>query len=254
MSEQAAPTQEQASAQSTPTLTAAEILLAIKDNFVVLSAVAAVVGITFATTFFGAYLAVFDWRLLWYVQYTDVLTFGVIAIGVISGSLATLQSFTQTILNVKNMEGRRKRWWIVGICLVVGFSTASNVWTAIHNGQPYTHILLGYAVLGFGLLIVLVVIFLISAGKWPTAVQCVMLMVSCTMWCLSFGQWLGLTVQQVGKEVEIVVKDKNLSGVKIIAILARHTMLLQNNVILVVPTADISEFKGPADATPKTNP
>jgi hypothetical protein len=85
MSEQTSATQAQPVVQTAATLTAAEILAAIKENFVVLSAAAAVIGITLATTFFGAYLSVFDWRLLWYVQYTDVLTFGVIAIGVISG-------------------------------------------------------------------------------------------------------------------------------------------------------------------------
>lgn len=78
MSDQTAATPHQP-AQVATKLTAADILLAFKENFVVLSAAAAVIGITLATTFFGAYLSVFDWRLLWYVQYTDVLTFGIIA-------------------------------------------------------------------------------------------------------------------------------------------------------------------------------
>jgi len=42
---------QQPAVQATPTLTAAEILLAIKENFVVLSAAACVFGITVATTF-----------------------------------------------------------------------------------------------------------------------------------------------------------------------------------------------------------
>src|SRR5580700_3363648 len=124
MSEQTNAAQEQPIAQAAPTLTASEILRAIKENFVVLSAAAAVIGITLATTFFGAYLSVFDWRLLWYVQYTDVLTFGVIAIGVISGSLATMQGATHTILNVKNMDGPKKRRWIITIGILAVIVTA----------------------------------------------------------------------------------------------------------------------------------
>jgi hypothetical protein len=188
MSNEADEAQSQSATQPTPTLTTAEILLAIKENFVLLSAAAAVIGITLATTFFGAYLSVFDWRLLWYVQYTDVLTFGVIAIGVISGSLATLQGLTHTVLNIRKMDGRNKRRWLIAICFIGGIITALNVWSEIHNGQPYWHTLFGSVVLGFGVFLILWVISLISAGTWPTALQCMMLILSCILGSVSFGQ------------------------------------------------------------------
>jgi hypothetical protein len=162
MSDQAVPAQQEPAAQTTPPLSAADILLAIKENFVVLSAVAALVGVALAMTFFGAYLSVFDWKLIWYVQYTDVLTFGVIAIGVISGSVVTLQSFTQTLLNVKKMDGQKRKRWIIAICLVVAAGAGLSVGTAIYKAQPYWHILLGYGVMGFGLLLIFGIISMIS--------------------------------------------------------------------------------------------
>jgi hypothetical protein len=54
-------------------------------------------------------------------------------------------------------------------------------------------------------------------------------------------------VEEAGKGQDVIVKDKVLSDVKVIAVLARHTILLQDRNILVVPTADVSQFKSQAD-------
>jgi hypothetical protein len=70
-----------------------QILDAVKDNFVVLSGVAVVLGVSFATIFLAAYLSVFDWHLLWFIQCTDIVTFGLIALGIISGSFVSRWSF-----------------------------------------------------------------------------------------------------------------------------------------------------------------
>jgi MFS family permease len=241
------PPQKPTAGQAVPPLTGSDVLLAIKENFVVLSAVAAVLGITLATTFFGAYLSVFDWRLLWYVQYTDVLTFGVIAIGIISGSLATLQGATHTFLGLRNSDQKNKRRWIIGICTVFVVITALNAWSAGRSGQPYWHIVFGAAVMGLGIFLILWAISLISARAWPTSLQCMMLVVSCILASVSFGQWLGFTVQETGKGQDVTVKDKELNNVRVIAILARHTILLQDENILVVPTADITQIKSSID-------
>jgi len=164
-----------------------------------------------------------------------------------SGSLATLQGATHTLVNVRKMDGRKKKRWIYTICFLVGTITALNVWSEIHNGQPYWHTLFGSLVLGLGIFLILWVVSLISAGTWPTALQCMMLILSCIMGSISFGQWLGFTVQEAGKGEDVTVKDKVLSDVKVVAVLARHTILLQDKFILVVPTADISQFKSHAD-------
>lgn len=145
------------------------------------------------------------------------------------------------------MDGPKKRLWIAVIIVICVIVTGSNVWTEIHHGQPYWHTLFGSVLLGLGIFLILWVIALISAGTWPTALQCMMLTVSFVMSSVSLGQWLGFTVEEAGNGQQVVVKDKVLSDVKIIAVLARHTIILQDKMILVVPTADISQFKSEQD-------
>jgi hypothetical protein len=103
-----------------------------------------------------------------------------------------------TILNLKKLDGPNKRRWIIATCLLVIVVTAMNVWSEIHNGRPFWHTLFGAAILGLEIFLINWVISLISAGKWPTALQCMMLILSCIMGSLSFGQWLGFTVEEVG--------------------------------------------------------
>ena len=90
-------------------LTVSQILQGIKENFVVVSALAFAIGVALATTFLAAYLSVFDWHLMWFVQYTDILTFGLIAVGVISGSLTFIQSASQTVIGLFGMSGWSRR-------------------------------------------------------------------------------------------------------------------------------------------------
>jgi hypothetical protein len=64
-------------------LTLNDALKAVRENFVLLSAGTALLGVTLSATFLAAYLSVFDWHLIWFVQYTDIITFGLLAVGVV---------------------------------------------------------------------------------------------------------------------------------------------------------------------------
>jgi hypothetical protein len=70
---------------ATPPIGPSAVFQFLRDNFAVLSGLAVVGGIGLSTIFLSAYLSFFDWHLLWFVQYTDILTFGLIAVGIIGG-------------------------------------------------------------------------------------------------------------------------------------------------------------------------
>jgi hypothetical protein len=82
----------QLAAPAKPAVTAAQVIAFIKEYFVLVSAAALLLGVTLSTTFLAAYLSVFEWHLLWFVQYTDIITFGLLAVGVITGSLTFIQA------------------------------------------------------------------------------------------------------------------------------------------------------------------
>ena len=64
-----------------------------RENFTVISGVAVICGITFAIIFLFSYLSAFSLGdLSSSVEYVDVITFGIIAVGVASGSLLAVSN------------------------------------------------------------------------------------------------------------------------------------------------------------------
>jgi hypothetical protein len=71
-----------------PGLAAAQVLQFVRENFVLVSAGTALIGVVVSTTFLASYLSAFDWHLIFFVEYSDVITVGLIAVGiVVSGQL-----------------------------------------------------------------------------------------------------------------------------------------------------------------------
>jgi hypothetical protein len=61
----------------------------------------------------------------------------------------------------------------------------------------------------------------------------------------SFGNWVALTVAESSEIAQdVMTKDQTYSGVKVVIVMSRHTVLLKDSDLLVVPTADITQFKG----------
>jgi len=72
----------------------------IQAHFAVVSAAAIVCGIGFSTLFLFSYLSAFNWQLIWYVEYTDVIAFGLVAIGVMAVMVFVFNSFLFMALRV----------------------------------------------------------------------------------------------------------------------------------------------------------
>jgi hypothetical protein len=224
-------------------LTGSQLLQVLRDNFVLISAGAVVIGVGLATIFLAAYLSIFDWHLLWFVQYTDVLTSGLLAAGVISGSLLFLQAAIQTVLNLFKLEAASRRRWIIALCLIVMAIVTFNVWAASRVGEGYFHILYGVLVIAFGLIVCLQIVGYATIRTLPNVVQFTNLFIFLVLGTVYCGQWLGYSVLESGKLLDIKVKDSTMSGMKLIIVLSRYTILLKGGDTFVVPTADIGEFR-----------
>lgn len=233
-------------AQSPAAPTTGQLLQILKDNFVLISGVAVIFGVGLATIFLAAYLSVFDWHLLWFVQYTDILTFGLIAAGIISGSLIFLQAAAQAVLSWFRLDAHSKRRGAVVFCLLVVGIVAFNVWSSIRQGQGYFHILLGVLLLAFGIIVIVQIVGYATARVLPTAGQFTYLVILLVLISIYCGQWLGYSVLESGKLLDVKIKDTTMNGVKLIIVMARHTIILKDRETFVVPTADISQFHGTA--------
>jgi hypothetical protein len=71
-----------------PRPTPKEIFEFVSKHLLLVTSLAIVLGVTAATAGIGAYLRVFDWRLVWVIEYADVLKWGLVAIGVMSAFIS----------------------------------------------------------------------------------------------------------------------------------------------------------------------
>jgi hypothetical protein len=216
----------------------------LRDNFAVVSAIAVVGGIALATIFLSAYLSVFDWHLLWFVQYTDIITFGLIAVGVIGGSLVLLQPMTQTILGLVNFENHSRRRWVVSLAVTALSIFAFAMYGTIRRGEAYFHILFGTATIAFGVMFILLIVSYIKLSQWPNATQTASMMIFIVSSTVCFGQWLGYSVSETSQfDQDVYLEDETIKSAKLVIVLARHTVLLKDRMLFVVPTGDIIKFQ-----------
>jgi hypothetical protein len=227
-----------------PPVEVTAILQFMRENFVVLSGIAVVIGIGLSTMFLSAYLAVFDWHLIWFIQYADILTFGLIGVGIIGTSFIFLESLVRSVLGLGVFNG--KRAW-KGFFIFVGFWTllyAIVQFAQYRSGEPhYQYISAAWlSVIAVVSLVVTSVLYFRS-GVWPNVGQAIGILVSAIFGALSFGQWFGYSMLYSKVTQDVYLKDSVLNNVKLVAVLARHTILLEGTTLYAVPTGDITKFR-----------
>ena len=229
---------------ATPPIELVVLLRYIKENFVVVSGIAVVLGIGLSTMFLSAYLAVFDWHLIWFIQYTDILTFGFIGVGIIGGSFLFLQSLVQSVLGLGVFNG--KRAW-KGLLIFVGFWIllyAGSMYLQYRSVEPhYQYITAAWLSVIAAISLVVTPVLYLRVGFWPNFGQIIGILLSAIVGSLTFGQWLGYSMLYSRFNQNVYLKGATLTNVKLVAVLSRHTILLDGKTLVVVPTADIAEFK-----------
>lgn len=218
-----------------------------QQYFAVLSGIAVVGGAGLATIFLYAYLSVFDWHLLWIVQYPDIITFALVAIGVIGGSFTLIYSIISTILSADQVGGKFKSRALIGAGFLAACLFGFQLYAEHMAVDPrYRHLWWGWASLSAGVLLILLTIRLIRLGKWPTARQFGGILVLMFLATSAFGQWLAYAVlQSPYYEQDVYLKNQTLNKAKVVLIMSHHTILLVNQELYIVPTADITQIKTP---------
>jgi len=223
----------------------AGILQFLRENFIAISGLAVVGGIGLSTIFLSAYLSVFDWHLLWFVQYADILTFGLIAIGIIGGSFLFLQTAAQTLIGVFSFYSEIKRWWFIGlgglfVLAIVGF----DVWGSIHQGEGYFHVLFGVLAIALGIVLILLFVAHVKSGKWPNAIQVTFTMILVITSTVCFGEWLAYSVLETSQfDQDVKFKNGILNDAKLVIVMTRHSIFQKDGVLYAISTADIEQLR-----------
>jgi hypothetical protein len=228
----------------------------LKDNFVFVSGIAVAAGLAFSTIFLSAYLFVFDWHLIWFVQSVDVLTFGLIAAGLIGSSLLLLYGMSHNVLSIRMPDGKLNWHLIIISSVAATLLLAFQIYGTHAGADPhYFHIVAGWVTIFSVVSILFVVGSHFDAGTWPTLPQSIGILFGAITATTSFGNWTALVVVESPEIAQdVVTKDQTLRGVKVVIVMSRHTVLLQNDDLLVIPTADITQFKGKGSVLVKIAP
>jgi hypothetical protein len=217
----------------------------VKDNFAVASGLVVIVGVGLATLFLYSYLGIFGWHLIWFVQYSDILAFGIIGVGIICGAFIFLQAVVQTSLDISSFSDKSKRRWMIGCCGLASLGLiAFYVNEAFRQQQGYFHVLFGAMALALGVSLIFVAVDYVRVGMWPNAAQTIFALILIITSTASAGMWLAYSVLETsGFDQDVTLKDETLSSAKLIIVMSRHTILLKDKVLYVVPTVDISQFR-----------
>src|SRR5262245_6096612 len=89
------------------------LLSFVSGHFGVFSLLGLVAAVLCSTLFLYGYLTVFDWQLIWIIEYPDILKFGLVGLAVISGILLTLQIIAQNITNAIRSKGKSRAIYLV---------------------------------------------------------------------------------------------------------------------------------------------
>jgi hypothetical protein len=179
-----------------------------------------------------------------------------IAAGVIGSSLLLLYSISYNALTVRLPDGKLN-WQLIIVCsLVAALMLAFQIYGEHAGPNPhYFHLGAGWVTI-FSVVVLLVVIAShFDAGTWPSLPQSIGILFGAITATGSFGNWVALTVVESPEIAQdVVTKEQTFAGVKVVIVMSRHTVLLKDDSLLVIPTADITQFKGKGSVLLKIAP
>jgi hypothetical protein len=109
----------------------------ITKHFAVLSVAVAIIGATLAIIFIAAYLRIFDWRIIWIIEYSDVLKIGLLVVAVLSGFSFYIWSSAKDAISLTTQHEGSWIWVHLFGFILWCLSLGSFLWTDYHSPEPH---------------------------------------------------------------------------------------------------------------------
>lgn len=210
-------------------------------NFLVMSSIALGVGAALSMVFLSAYLAVFDWNLVWLIEYGDLAKLFLIGTALVA-SISTIlinqaHGFYSTVINAAT----RNKWVAIGLGLLVLAFDGYGIYRdyRLGNGQITYHVneLLSTFVFFFLLWLVFNQLPIWRSLSWGKIVNDLGFFVIALG---LFGATFGVYVRDVSKyHRQIITKTDKFDDAKLIMLLSHHVAFLVERRVVVVPSADV---------------
>ncbi|MGO9401587.1 MAG: hypothetical protein ACLP19_27655 [Xanthobacteraceae bacterium] len=216
----------------------------ITQHFAVISTTITATAILSSTVFLYGYLSVFDWRLIWIIEYGDVLKFGLVVLAVLASFAGLYSIYVEDAYDFIAKPERRS--FLVKIITLFFFISFASHMLADETGKEHFYMLHITLHLSWLALIGLVVIaaFHISqktpiTGKfvWDNLV---LITITLGLFGTTFGYY---TRDTFGFRHTVSIKGNEMRDVGVVMITSHHTVLYtKDGDVLVAPTPDVSQI------------
>jgi hypothetical protein len=210
-------------------------------HFLVLSTITIAVGSAISMLVLSAYLSVFDWTLIWMIEYSDLTKLFLIGTALISSIITTLiwQAMDAYTWIVKKAPGRKKVLTVIVIMFLLlnGYSIYRDIRT--DDVRLMYH---AFRTVSSLLFVWLVVRSFADYQSWILRHWTTILNdLAFLAFCLGiFGATFGYYVRDVSENTrEVSTANEIFTDAKIIMILSHHVAFLSRQQVMVIPSTEI---------------
>jgi hypothetical protein len=216
----------------------------ITKNFLVFSSLVLGVASTISMLFLTAYLGVFDWNLIWLIEYSDLTKLFLIGVGLLASILTSIIYWFQDVHTWLIARAPNQFWFFVVMSVLVLPVPLIMLYLDYKSANP----LLTYhalRTLSWFILALLIVVAFQRSDNWRV-VGWKAIGNDFAVLAL-FVTIVGLTLGHYVKDVSeysrtITTKNGKFDGVKVIMFLSHHLAFLSDQKVVVVPTQDVTEI------------
>jgi hypothetical protein len=240
----AAPTQE---TQPTPATTPAQpgaraVFEFLSQHILLVTALAAVTGVATATAGLSAYLRVFDWRLIWVIEYPDVLKWGLVAVGMVLPLAYFAWAFMRDAIDW--VLGSSKYGIIIGLVIWVVSLTA---WLVFDYRSAEPHYALTFFVHMAVLLLIMTTVNIAQSVKlWPVSLRGLagdFVLVIATAGVI--GTAIGHVFRDsAGFQQHVTTKTTEYRSVGLVMITSRYVIIYDRDHVVTIPVEDVRRIEG----------
>lgn len=212
-------------------------------HFLVLSTVITSLLTSITFIFIVSYLSVFDFSIIWIIEYTDIVKFVFIALGLVAGLVLFI--FQISRISILSLNGiKRNRILLIGFIIAIFLVYALDIW--VHRTTEGRWFFSVMVMFSYIMLIILIFGIRETFLKWPNeskweSFACVALFIVAIS---VFGKTYGLSVKFSGpNHNDVLIKDaQTLHDVTIIMILSHHSIFQVDRAIVIIPSANVTRI------------
>src|SRR5262245_1477384 len=237
---------DQAQTRFAPAEPAAQKLLSfITAHFAAFSLLGLVVVVLCCTLFLYGYLSVFDWQLIWIIEYPDILKFGLVALAVIFGIILGLYGILMNLIASTRYKGKARVLYVVVI-----IALAIALWAIPVAIEWRTEAEPRYQMYG-SFLVSAIFLIAVSLGIWEVVERCRTISVERIAFVVmflfisvgSFGGSFGTYAKySKGLTHDVFLKDRQMSNVRLVLFTSHHTVIYAGTDVVVLPTSEIMKI------------